>query len=254
METIPVECYPDLNDFIRIGKRLISQRRLRKKSNTKVLIQREKICLKICDFKSEHFSFKINEHSTYQESVVLIGPVRDPNNIYDVDMFVFIPFGIVLNSFLNQVSLEYQEELEALIRKVRSSLALDFYILKQLKERADKISHAVGNKFRAQELRIKTIEKLWDEAYLKDIPPGAKILYRNKYETLCEGIFVKYYVDGRLVINTYEGEYVVGRDRVWYKKFTLTDLQNAIIDLHQWDQIPDCWKENKLDFYDVNSI
>lgn len=261
MELGPVSkiYYPLLNEFIRKGKRLISQKKLIGKVGQRISKQRYKVKKKFCEYESEHYRFEYSEETKVLNLVEITEPGKRKRNEDPKWWHILIDhasFDDILGSIKSRhrwdSSFTYEEEVDELFAKIKKGVAVDFFYLKQLGNFQKKISDACTLKTSEISDLYGRVEALWDNKHFPKIGDTVYFSYAGPvYDTGKLISTEPYDVTQELVKIEADNGNIISRkssDISWPDKFEHSDLCLAMRVMLN-DQVPDCWKENRLDFY-----
>ena len=267
LERIDPKYYDILNDYIRVGKRLLPQRKrienpLYKKRNELF----NKFTESLLKYKSESFSIKAEKGViTYTSLYIKCKPKRwcstgfgsylriDKANTFK-DMFADMidrlsdsKWCAGIESKDNPAS-KILKELYDFIEKIKQENILLFFEYIRTRDKYNRVVKLISRKLNAQNERYKELEKMWNH----DNPPmpGLTVKYKTadgkeKREGIIKGISE----DSKVYIKT-PGNKTISRnikDVTWPNCFRNTVLRACIFDL--WSGVPIIWKENRVDFY-----
>lgn len=257
LETAPKNCYFLLNEIIRIGKRLISQRTLLRKTDEQYRTLEKKIYSEFCKHKTPHFSFAIwkeDKHNYLQfyffngDSLShweLLFAFRDFNRIFEE------PRSFITNSYPELI-----EEFDSLLDGIKRVVALDFFSFKKIEKFYAKITKLIHEKENIVDNMTSELQRLWNIQHFPKI--GDRVEYQtSEGRKLLKGTLVEIVGNLRneMKIKTEKGA-IIPRwtsNVRWKECFENTELCKAILEFGK-DRVPECWKENRLDFYPVNNI
>lgn len=273
LENVSSEFINKLNEVIRVGKRYIKQKdTLIDPLEKRIKELREKILDVMESFRTKHFS--ISRNKEYSSLFMIKIQVKSCVNEYSIPLLHFweraihcvdlIPYTIAgaynvskknLPPQLEALCSEITEEVFKYIDEIKKAIALTFYEFKKRSQYYDKIIERFNDKgFRTVDLQNE-LEVLWREKEHR-IPEGASILFKAS-----KGNF---WVKGKLqeIRTTFFGQELIiksnvtGRNVTRWRgecefegKFEDTDLYKNLVKLTNLHEIPECWKENRLDFY-----
>lgn len=268
IEHIDPKYYNILNDYIRVGKRLLFQ----KENLLKPLYRRKKelynqLADNFSKYKTETFQIHITTvcGDPYKNITITCMPrTWDSNGFWeDVEINTANTFKDMFKGIINKLEESYYlqvesteqtsndvlEELYDLIYTIKKDNALLFFEYIKVRERYNKVSKAISRKDTTQTQRYNTIKAMWN----KDNFPqsGMPVKYiANNYRDQREGTIVKLSDDYQVTYIKTKGNKTIQRDTscvTWPNKFQDTVLCSCLTQLYAC--IPEIWKEKKLDFF-----
>ena len=265
IEKIAPRYYNLLNDYIRIGKRTLSQKKnvlepLKKRADEILHTLADNFCkhstgiFKIYNNSAAYVDLKIECKPETWEG---IGFLRDINleGAYSFkEMFKDIIDLLNTSYYLRITYLKEQSpakvlaELYELIEEIRKENIMLFFKYIKTKEALNKIKELLAKKEKLLDQKLDTIRDIWDRDTLPK--PGMPITYATSDYTQREGIVVKYSDNGREVYIKTKGNKTIKRGlqfTSWSNKFHNTDLYYGMRLLRH--KIPEVWKEKRLEFY-----
>ena len=263
---IPDVLKPELNEFIRIGKRYWLQNHyLKKKAIENVISAQDRIFKVLKETKTNHFEFIILPDNAFNplyscpHLVIYLGPEHQTCHVAldrsliegkFSDAFFYIPTSIeaMCKGTIYNPALII-EEFNTLLIDLKKKIAFDFFQWVKYKRYLNKILTLLTRKNARLMNLIHTVNAIW---YTSAVPllKGTKINYYADVNKLREVTFEKAYPDGTLEITLPSGNTLItlSENCTWKDEFKKSELYKKMTTLLT-TEIPEEWKENRLEFY-----
>jgi len=264
IEKVDPKYYPLLNDYIRIGKRAFFQRKnilepLRNRTSELLHTLADNFCKYSTDlFRIYNNSFNLVNLEIWcrprtwnstgfckdiylEEAHTFNGMFRDIIEALETDEFTQV-------ETREQPSSKILAELYKLIDKIKKENAMLFIEYMKTKEEFHKVQDLITKKNRLQDQKYSDIKTMWNKDTLPK--PGMPIKYSSSDYKFREGTVVKYSDNGEMVFIKSKGNRTIMRQLIctsWTNIFVDTNLCFYMRQL--WAEIPEVWKENKLEFF-----
>lgn len=191
LETVPENCYFLLNEIIRIGKRLVSQRALLKKTDEQYRTLEKKIYLEFRKYKTPHFSFAIwkDDKQDYLQLYFF-----DKDSLFHWELlFTFRDFNRVFvepRTFITNNYPELIEEFDYLLDRIKKVVALDFFSFKKIEKFYSKITKLIREKEDIVNNLTLELQRLWNIQHFPKV--GDKVEYQtSERRKLSKGTLVE---------------------------------------------------------------
>ena len=268
IEFLPPKYYPLLNDYIRIGKRLLSQKKLVDKKEQE-LDEAKQNLYKLFDGKDFGiFKFKILEY--YGDKLLILSYLASDAESDAKDISWTIDFEDKtfeeaflepsenflatskhyhsMNSFDEEKKYKDDyDELHRVIKEMKRLTAFNFFLYKKLEESLNKIWKAFNNKKGEQSDRYMKLKEMWVIDHRPTVGQPV-IYYTTDYREKRKGTITKI-TNSHIYIKSSAGKTISRLSHAiqWPEKFSETAFSFAMSELQYY--VPECWKEKRLDYY-----
>lgn len=259
IEELPAKYHDILNNYIRVGKRLLKQKdNLMSPLTKRVEELQTTLEDKLTTYKSESFTIYKTERGlqmiyyppTWESGGLWTRLLLKPAKTFD-DIFNQIISGFQEGS--NVVHKEdhprLRKELSELISKIKRDNIFLFFEYLKTKEELEMIDKGIIKKQRVLDSLYKKVKKMWEEDY--PLKPGMEVLYYTTTPVTIKKGTVTKIIDSDVYILT-EKKRTVTRDITcikWDNKFEHIPLSKQMNILYV--RVPDEWKENRINFYPI---
>lgn len=244
--------YSALNDFIRVGKRLISHHKLLNKIFKEYRKLESNICKEFCKHSTEHVGFRIIEERNKKTSLLISIP-RTRNIDFCVQFRYCKCFDEAFSIFNSPYLIFYskdKEEIEVIKEKVKRIIIVKYFKFKKIEEYYLKIAKLIQEEHDLQNERLFHLQRLWDSKHFPRVGETIKYSVGNRWKT---GTLIKISNTniGEVYIKTEKGSRILryyhqirGKDYLVY-----TELWKNIQQLANKLEVPECWRKNCVEFY-----
>ena len=263
MEQIPAKLYSLLNDYIRVGKRLLKQKSLVFKKEKEYLNLRNKIYQKFAKHKVGSFEFEIpNEFNT--GNIFLHWHPKQRRNSWSWNLSIIDQktFESIFNDPILDISdrtnygndkeeinlyMETNKDLRDMINEIKKDVAIDFFAYRFIEENYHKLYNVFTRKKRGQDRRYLQIMKIWNDEH--PLKVGQEVLYYGSDGYKKRGTVINVVPDLGADIKSQGGRKIFRQNDLftWSGNFNETKLRGLLLQLTV--SVPNCWKEGKIDFY-----
>lgn len=266
---IPDILKKDINDLIRIGKRLILQEQnLMNPLEERMEELHNKILDTFSNMRTQHFHIRVKRsgYISYLAQFVFKNnswPIRLYENYNSFqDLFSYVRVNIeniaaattrLRNEFKIKDKKAFLSEYDEYILSLKKAVALNLFEYQKTVEIWKRLSLAYNKKRNYFHTLFWEMNDKWDEVYELKVGDRVKY-YHSKSNIILEGTVCRIssnHVFTYIIADKSKREIVRRRDECIYEnKPEDSDLYKGLMQLFHKREIPDIWKENKLDFYD----
>lgn len=259
IEELPVEYHKVLNDYIRIGKRLLNQKdNLMGPLTKRVRELQATLEEKLITYESESFTILKTEQGL---QLICYPSAWGSGGLWVRLRFIGVKtfndvFENMFKSLGENSSAEHKEdfprlreELTELVSKIKKDNILLFFEYVKTSEELETIDRGIMKKQGVLDSLYKEVKKMWETKY--PLKPGMEVLYYTGLPVTIKKGTVTKVIDSDVYILT-EKKRTVTRDITcikWDNKFEHIPLSKQMNILYV--RVPDEWKENRINFYPI---